>query len=95
MRELRTLGRAFDAEIEVYENCKYTAHSIKDLGQTRKVRYNNIIRWEIISGDDAKEIEAETTSDCIDELHEYLVLHFEDGSESTFRNSHVDMFILK
>ena len=42
MRELRTLGRAFDAEVEVYENCKYTAHSIKDLGQTRKVKYDDI-----------------------------------------------------
>ena len=95
MRELRTIGRAFDAEVEVYENCKYTAYSIKDLGQTRKVKYNNITSWEIVSDIDAKEIEAETTSDGIDELHEYLVLHFEDGSESTFRNSHVDMFILK
>lgn len=92
MRELRTIGRTFSAVIEVYENCKYTAHGSQDLGKIRNVKYDDITSWEIISGDDAKQIEAETTSDCIDELHEYLVLHFEDGSESTFRNSHVDMF---
>lgn len=89
---MRTIGRTFSAEVELYENCKYTAHSIKDLGRTLKVRYDNITSWEIVSGIDAEEIEASTDRTCIDELHEYLVLHFEDGTESTFRNSHVDMF---
>ena len=44
-----------------------------------------------LNGKEAEEIENST--DAIDERHESLVLHFEDGAEATFRNSYVDMFI--
>jgi len=58
-----------------------------------RVEYTGVKAWSIVDGEDAKEIEADTDGSCIDENHEYLVLHFEDGETSTFRNSHVDMFI--
>lgn len=57
--------------------------------------YTGLKSWSIIDGEDAKAIEEETDGNSIDENHEYLVLNFIDGTTSTFRNSHVDMFIFK
>ena len=75
----------------IFEGCKYTA---KDLGKETEVEYTGVTSWDVIEGGiEAEEIESMTDANSIDEFHEYLVLHFEDGSESTFRNSHVDMFI--
>jgi hypothetical protein len=88
MRELRTIGREFNAEIEIYDSCKYSQNSRR----INTVKYNNIINWEIITGDDAAELEGESDGSCIDDLHEYLVLHFADGTHATFRNSYADMF---
>lgn len=60
----------------------------------KKVEYTGVIAWDIIEGGkEAEEIEACTDESGIDENHTYLVLHFENGETSTFRNSHVDMFI--
>jgi len=73
----------------VYENSKYTGN----VGEERMVRYTGLKQWSIVDGEDAKEIEERTDGSCIDEMHEYLVLEFTDGTTSTFRNSHVDMFL--
>lgn len=59
----------------------------------RVATYRNVKAWSIVNGEDAEEIEKYTDGSCIDELHEYLVLHFADGETSTYRNSHVEMFI--
>ena len=57
-----------------------------------EVEYKNIKGWDIVSDPMTVErIEAET--DEIDEYHEYLIIALENGEISTFRNSHVDMFI--
>ena len=90
MREQRTIGRAFTAEIEVYKACKYTA-SLKELEESKRVQYE-VVCWEIVNGEDAAQIEAETDGTCIDENHEYLVLHLTNGETATFRNSYCDMF---
>lgn len=90
MRELRTAGCKVDVEVEVYGAVKYTATE-----NGIKVNYKNVINWEIITGQDAEEIESMTDEDGTDDLHEYLVLHFENGDTATFRNSYVDMFITK
>ena len=58
-----------------------------------EITYTGLKQWSIVDGDDAKQLEAETDGTCIDENHEYLVLEFVDGTEATFRNSHVDMVI--
>lgn len=82
-------------KIYLYEGCKYTAKSIEDLGEEKEVTYTGVTSWDIIKGDsEAKKIESMTDESSVDEFHEYLVLHFEDGSEATFRNSHVEMFII-
>ena len=87
-RELRTIGRAFTAEIEVYPVCKYTA-AMKDIEEPTTLRYE-VENWEIVTGEDAAEIEADM--DTVDDLHEYLVLHLTNGGTATFRNSYCDMF---
>ena len=57
-----------------------------------RVHYDGVEAFEVVTGERAKEIENEGDGSCIDEYHEYLVLHFENGDTSTFRNSHVDLF---
>lgn len=56
--------------------------------------YTNVTSFDIITAQDAKEIEKEMAPDY-DVYSEYLVLHFSDGSQATFKYSYVDMFILK
>jgi uncharacterized protein YqjF (DUF2071 family) len=75
----------------LFENNKYTS---EDLGKTYKVSYKGVKQWSIVDDEEAEEIESMTDGSCIDDLHEYLVLEFVDGSTATFRNSYTDMFII-
>ena len=93
MREQRTIGHPFTASLEIYEATKGTA-ILKLQEEPRRVRYE-VEFWEIVSGEDAAQIEAETDYSCIDEAHEYLVLHLTNGEVATFRNSHVFMFVAR
>lgn len=95
MKENRTMMKRFTrtkhVELDVYSECKYTAN--EEVFENQKVvEYDNVIGFEVVTGEQAKEIEAHTDGSCIDDMHEYLVLYFEDGETSTFRNSYVDMF---
>ena len=55
--------------------------------------YTDVVSFVIIQGGkEAKEIEKEMSPDY-DVYNEYLILHFKDGSQETFRYSYVDMFI--
>ena len=74
--------------IECHMTTKYEA-----VAPGLEVKYTGVKAWSIVSGEDAAEIEAESDGSCIDENHEYLILHFENGETSTFRNSHVDMWL--
>lgn len=74
----------------VYKEDKYTQNITDEI----EVTYKGLTAWDIIvGGEEAKEIEALTDASGVDEHHEYLVLHFEDGETATYRNSHVDMSI--
>ena len=77
-------------KLYIHEAIKYEASEDDEI----KVEYTGVKAWSIIEGGkEAEEIEAETDASSVDENHEYLVLHFEDGTDATFRNSHVDMFL--
>ena len=79
--------------LEIHEGCKYTANKIEDLGESTEVEYNGIKSWSIIEGgDEAKAIEM--VYGIEDEFHEYLIIELLDGKMATFRNSHVDMFLI-
>lgn len=79
-------------ELHIYDNCKYTTKRA-ELGETM-VSYTGVKSYSIIEGrKEAEAIESITDASGVDEYHEYLVLHFENGTTATFRNSHVDMLI--
>ena len=78
-------------ELNIHSECKYTA-SEEVFENQKVVEYENVIGFEVVTGEQAKEIEKDTDGSCVDDMHEYLVLYFEDGETSTFRNSYVDMF---
>ena len=76
--------------IFVYNADKYTGNVTEET----EVKYTGLTAWDIIEGGkEAEEIESDTDESGVDEHHEYLVLHFNDGTQATFRNSHVDMFL--
>ena len=88
---MKRFTRTKHVELDVYSECKYTAN--EEVFENQKVvEYDNVIGFEVVTGEQAKEIEAHTDGSCIDDMHEYLVLYFEDGETATFRNSYVDMF---
>nr|DAU61215.1 MAG TPA: hypothetical protein [Caudoviricetes sp.] len=81
-------------ELHIYENCKYTTKRAELAKEEIMVSYTGVKSYSIIEGGkEAKAIESITDASGVDEYHEYLVLHFENGTTSTFRNSHVDMLV--
>ena len=76
--------------LELFEGLKFRAEDY-----TEKIEYTGVTSWDLISGgEEAEEIEAEGIGEMVDEYHEYLVLHFQDGKSATFRNSHVALFVI-
>lgn len=89
MKNNEKLQRA-TVTIYVYDGDKYTNATKEE----KEVSYTGLTAWDIIEGgEEAEEIESMTDASGVDEHHEYLVLHFNDGTTATFRNSHVDMHI--
>lgn len=80
-------------EIDIYDVCKYNATE-EDFQREKRVFYEGVVGFEVVSGKEAEEIEAQTDGSCIDDYHEYLVLYFENGETGTFRNSYCDMFAI-
>lgn len=83
------------AVLEVYDSVKYFADE-STFNKVCKITYKDcVVGFEVVS--DAKaveEIESDTDAESFDDFHEYLILYFEDGSTSTFRNSYCDLFII-
>ena len=79
--------------LDIYEAFKYTA-SKEIFENCKTVTYDHCTGFEVVDGERAAEIEADTDGSCIDDIHEYLVLFFEDGNTATFRNSYVDLFAM-
>lgn len=89
---MQRFTRTKHVELNIYSECKYTA-SEKVFENQKVVEYENVIGFEVVAGEQAKEIETHTDESCTDDMHEYLVLYFENGETSIFRNSYVDMFV--
>lgn len=74
--------------VKIYDGIKYLRGSEKVNERT----YTDVVSWKIVGGKEAEEIEKEYIGNYLDELQEYLILKFADGTTSTFRNSHTDLF---
>lgn len=90
MKQLFTGTR--NVTLDIYDECKYTA-TAEVFENEITVCYKGVTGFEVVTGEAARRIEEETDGTSIDDLHEYLVLFFADGTTSTFRNSYVDLFI--
>ena len=77
-----------NAKVIVYDEIKYLPTSEK----VAEVEYE-IESFKVVSGDEATEIGLSTDESSRDEYNEYLVLTLAGGDTSTFRNSHVDLFV--
>lgn len=76
-------------KVKVYDEVKYSPLS----EQVAEVEYDGVKGFDIVSDPaTVDDIESSTDAAGIDENHEYLVLYFENGETSIFRNSHVDLF---
>ena len=84
------LGENTLVELEVMQEDKYTATEIVE---PKRVQYRNCKGFEVLDGEEGKAYAELVGGD--DEHDEYLVLNFEDGETASFRNSHVDLFVLK
>ena len=58
------------AKLDVYSECKYTA-SAEVFENQKTVVYDYLTGFQIVTGKEAKQIEAETDGSCIDDHHEY------------------------
>lgn len=98
MTNFKTFGKnnfgTASIKVKVYDRCKYDAESQK----IAEIEYK-IVRWGIFNLKDFDHDEKMDiiNNDMLDEYDEYLKIWTADdgnGSEhSTFRNSHVDLFI--
>lgn len=73
--------------VKLYNECKYE----KDSKVIKDVNLECIASLEI-KEIPISEILKETDGSCVDPYNDYLILTYENGETSTFRNSHVDAF---
>ena len=73
--------------VKLYNECKYE----KDSKVIKGVNLEGIVSLEI-KEIPASEILKETDGSCVDDYNEYLILTYENGETSTYRNSYVDVF---
>ena len=82
---IRQFGRERKVEVWLYDECRYTTEK----GHVQEVYYSGCVGFDVktMLPDEVEQ------QGMIDDYNEYLVLYFSDGSEATFRNSYVDLFI--
>lgn len=77
--------------VDIHEVVRYEDKS----ENIKTVEYAGCIGFEVVSDKErVAKIEVESDGSCIDDYHEYLILHFANGDTATFRNSYVDLFVL-
>lgn len=75
-----------DLIVKVYDGSKYEPES----KVVNKVEYNNVKSIQVQTIEDAEIFKM--GFDDVDPYQEYLILTFDNGETSTFRNSLVDVF---
>ena len=75
-----------DLKVKFYSGCKYD----KTSERIAEHIYNDVMKLEIKVMTD-EEIFADGY-DVVDEHKKYAIMTFADGTTSTFRNSHIDIF---
>ena len=72
--------------VKFYDGIKYEVTSKK----TAEFIYKNVVKLEIKVISDEEIFEE--GFDTVDENKEYAIMTYADGTTSTFRNSHIDIF---
>ena len=78
-----------ELNIKVYNKCKYKEGS-KVIADENLTDIASLEVKEISASDILREF----AGSCLDDYNEYLILTYEDGETSTYRNSYVDVFRL-
>jgi hypothetical protein len=86
-------SRPRNAIVNIYSECKYFAEQ-EVFDNEITVNYSGIESFEIVSDEDAEEIEAAADASGIDDFHEYLLLYLPGGKTATFRNSYCDLLFI-
>ena len=76
----------------LHSECKYSNPAYKKPHEITEVTYTGLTSWDIIEGGPEADMLEELLG-VEDDFHEYLVLHFQDGTTATFRNSYTDFFL--
>ena len=72
--------------IKGYDKCKYEADSQKIF----QYDLNNVKGFKVHAGELDLPIKVDKKME--DDLHEYLIIYFEDGTKTVYQNSRVDLF---
>ena len=94
--ELDALAEDFDPyeyRDNLLDEDNYIDEIIYDLNDGRYINEYMEFLQMVAEEDEDNSIVAEIDTDIIDDCHEYLILHFKDGTERLFCNSYVDLFI--
>lgn len=73
--------------LKLYDKCKYEKDS-KVICEANVIDVTSIEVKEIMKD----EVLKETDASGVDDYNEYLILTFECGETSTYRNSYIDLF---
>lgn len=88
MKQVVSLGKVSSVKVKLYDKCKY----LEDSKKISENVFSDVDHLEIVSDEDAEEIERRRMPWDCDPYSEYCVIVFADDSTLIHPNSRVDVF---